>query len=28
MRDVLFALVTTTHPQLAGLRRHNIPALC
>lgn len=28
MRDVLFALVTTTRQQLEGLRRHNIAALC
>jgi hypothetical protein len=28
MRDVLFALVTTTHQQLARLRRHNVAALC
>jgi hypothetical protein len=28
MRDVLFALVTTTGQQLQGLRRHNIAALC
>jgi hypothetical protein len=28
MRDMLFALVTTTGQQLQGLRRHNIAALC
>jgi len=28
MRDVLFALVTTTRQQLDGLRRHNIAMLC
>ncbi len=28
MRDVLFALVTTTRQQLDGLRRHNIATLC